>query len=107
MPLVAHYRWEMFINSLKLDERLEFNEGDIGLSGGIQVTEPAAANVTTVDMIKRFGGSTSPSMQWPEEENTGTDAEDRFDKIEKLIEKAMKRSTSGSRGGHKGGSATG
>jgi hypothetical protein len=100
MPLVAHYRWEAFVTALRLDDRLEFNEGDVGLSGGIQVTETASTNVTTVDMIKRFGGSTSPSMQWPEEENQGNDAEDRIDKIEKLIEKAMKRTVSSK---HKGG----
>jgi hypothetical protein len=101
MPLVAHYRWNQFVTSLRLDERLEFNQGDIGLSGGIQVTEPASANPTTVDMIKRFGGSTSPAAQWPEEDNTN-DAEDRFDKIEKLVEKAMKRTTVTSKKGGKG-----
>jgi hypothetical protein len=104
MPLVAHYRWEAFVTALRLDDRLEFNEGDVGLSGGLQVTEPSSANLTTVDMIRRFGGSTSPSMQWPEEDNAGNDAEDRFDKIEKLIEKTMKRANSGK--GHKGGGSS-
>jgi hypothetical protein len=106
MPQVSHRRWEGFVNSLKLDERLEFNEGDVGLSGGVQINEPASANLTTLDMIKRFGGSTSPSMQWPEEEGSANDAEDRFDKLEKMIEKAMKRATSGGKA-HKGGSAMG
>merc|ERR1719436_1536938 len=101
MPSVSAKNWTKFLNGMKLDERLEFNEGDVGLAGGIQVTEPSSANVTTVDMIRRFGGSTSPNMQWPEEDMTGNDAEDRFDKIEKLIEKAMKRAYSGK--GHKGG----
>jgi uncharacterized membrane protein YgcG len=107
MPLVAHHRWQQFVSSLRLDERLEFNEGDVGLSGGIQVTEPAGTNPTTVDMIRRFGGSTSPTMQWPEEDNAnaGNDAEDRFDKIEKLIEKTMKRASSTK--GHKGGGSSG
>jgi hypothetical protein len=104
MPVVAHHRWEQFVTSLRLDERLEFNEGDIGLSGGIQVNEPASTNVTTVDMIKRFGGSTSPSMQWPEEDNQGTDQEDRIDKIEKMIEKVMKRTVATK--GHRGAGGT-
>merc|ERR1711897_89987 len=102
MPSVGRQRWDRFVASLRLESRIEFGEGDIGLAGGIQVFEPASANITTVDMIRRFGGSTSPSVQWPEEENAGDDEEDRFDRMEKLIEKAMKRMTSGSKGGKKG-----
>ena len=30
--------WDQFVATLKLDERLEFNQGDIGLAGGVQVT---------------------------------------------------------------------
>merc|ERR1719277_2547671 len=80
MPSVARWRWERFVAGLRLDDRVEFGEGDIGLAGGIQVWEPASANITTVDMIRRFGGSTSPAAQWPEEENAGDDEEDRFDR---------------------------
>merc|ERR1719343_1344760 len=102
MPSVAKKRWERFIGFMRLDERVEFGEGDIGLAGGIQVWEPASANITTVDMIRRFGGSTSPAAQWPEEENAGDDEEDRFERMEKLIEKAMKRMTSSGKGSKKG-----
>merc|ERR1712157_399854 len=100
---------EKFIASLHLEDPCEFGEGDIGLVGGIQILELASLNVTTVDMIRRFGGSTSPAAQWPEEENAGDDEEDRFDRMEKLIEKAMKRMSSGSGGkkGAGGGSSTG
>merc|ERR1711862_286347 len=93
MPSVPHKRWERFVVFLNLDQRLEFNEGDSGLAGGMQVMEPASTNPTTVDTIRRFGGSTSPAMQWPEEDQAGDDEEDRFDRMEKLIEKAMKRIT--------------
>jgi len=103
MPSVGSKRWSTFVDSLKLEDRVEFGEGDLGLSGGIQVFEPASANVTTVDMIRRFGGSTSPLAQWPAEENAGDDEEDRFEKLEKLIEKAMKRMTSSKGGGKRGG----
>merc|ERR1712110_772033 len=103
MPLVPEKRWVRLLNSLALDERIEFNEGDIGVAGGIQVLEPASANPTTIDMIKRFGGSTSPSIQWPEEE-TGDDDSDKFERIEKLIQRAMQRlNTKGGGGGKKGG----
>merc|ERR1719410_2344134 len=99
MPSVPEWRWKRFLGTLKLDERVEFGEGDLGVTGGIQVWEPAALNITTVDMIRRFGGSTSVAAQWPEE--VGEDEDDQLDRIEKLIEKAMKRMGSG--GGGKGG----
>lgn len=35
---------------------------------------PFEVNPTTVDVIKRFGGSTSPTMPWPEEEEDGDEA---------------------------------
>uniref|UniRef100_A0A7S4RT41 Globin domain-containing protein n=1 Tax=Alexandrium monilatum TaxID=311494 RepID=A0A7S4RT41_9DINO len=90
MPSVAKWRWERFIGSLKLDEPCEFGEGDIGLSGAIQVLEPASQNITTVDMIRRFGGSTSPAAQWPEEDIGNADA-DRLSQLEKTLEKAIRR----------------
>merc|ERR1712194_489678 len=106
MMSVSNKRWVKFISALNLEEACEFGEGDIGLPGGIQVLEAAAANITTVDMIRRFGGSTSPAAQWPEEDQAGDDEEDRFERMERLIEKAMKRLTS-SRGGKKGAKGAG
>lgn len=76
--------------SLKMDEKLEFNEGDIGLAGGIQVLEPAGAHPVTTDSIKRYGGSTSPASQWPETANE-VDIEDKVDRLERIIEKAVKK----------------
>merc|ERR1740121_457118 len=106
MPSVPALRWRRYIESLKLDERVEFGEGDQGVTGGVQVTEPANQNITTVDMIRRFGGSTSVLAQWPED--AADDEDDKFERIEKLIEKAMKRmSSTGGGGKRKGGSATG
>lgn len=83
-------RWEKFVASLKMDEKLEFNEGDIGLAGGIQVLEPAGAHPVTTDSIKRYGGSTSPASQWPETAND-VDIEDKVDRLERIIEKAVKK----------------
>merc|ERR1719277_1148576 len=102
-------RWFRFVEGLNLEQRIEFNEGDVGLAGGIQVLEPANANPTTIDMIKRFGGSTSPSIQWPEEEGQGDDDSDKFERLEKLIQKTMARITTsgGKKGGARGGSSAG
>jgi hypothetical protein len=86
MPSVTPKRWSNFMSYLELDKRIEFNEGDVGLAGGVQVQEAANANPTTVDMIRRFGGSTSPSIQWPEEDAGDEDA-DRFQRLEDLLKK--------------------
>merc|ERR1739838_462261 len=103
MISVSKKRWEKFMSILHLDDPCEFGEGDIGLAGGIQLLEPAAMNITTVDMIRRFGGSTSPAAQWPEEDMAGDDEEDRFERMERLIEKAMKRMASAGGKKKKGG----
>eukprot|EP00933_Yihiella_yeosuensis_P015429 TRINITY_DN1346_c0_g1_i2.p1 TRINITY_DN1346_c0_g1~~TRINITY_DN1346_c0_g1_i2.p1 ORF type:complete len:1124 (+),score=272.40 TRINITY_DN1346_c0_g1_i2:107-3478(+) len=89
MVSIPEKSWLRFLDSLKLDDPLEFNEGDIGLAGGVQVTEPSNANPTTIDAIRRFGGTTSPNAQWPEEE-TNNDDEDKFERLEKAILKATK-----------------
>lgn len=102
MPSVSQKRWTGFIESLKLDTKLEFNAGDIGVTGGIQITEPANANPTTQDMIKRFGGSTSVQMQWPAEQEAGDEA-DRFERLEILIQKTLKRITRSGGAGRRGG----
>jgi len=109
MPSIPRWRWVRFVESLHLNKKLEFNPGDIGIAGGLRFIEPANANPTTVDMIRRFGGSTSVEIQWPEEEGDG-DGDDRFDRIEKLIQKTLQRVTKtggGGRGGKGGSSATG
>jgi uncharacterized membrane protein YgcG len=106
MPVVTQKRWKSFCTSLRLDEKLEFNAGDIGVTGGIQIYEAANANPTTVDMIKRFGGSTSVEMQWPAETEVG-DENDRFERMEALIQKTLKRIAKGGGGGSRGGTQSG
>merc|ERR1719386_112495 len=104
MPSVPNKRWFAFIESLRLNKRLEFNQGDIGVAGGIQMREAANINPTTVDMIRRFGGSTSPEIQWPEDDVDG-EGDDKFEKMEKLIQRTLQRVTKSVRGGRKGGGA--
>eukprot|EP00438_Fugacium_kawagutii_P027200 Skav210174 [mRNA] locus=scaffold5148:21513:25455:+ [translate_table: standard] len=73
-------RFAKFVTSLRFDQLLEFDEGDVGLGGGIQIKEPANLCPTSDDIIQRFGGTSSPEMQWPEEEK-----EDRYTRIKNLI----------------------
>lgn len=104
MPHVSAKRWHRWTSSLCFEQRIEFNEGDIGLANGISTTEAASLNPTTQDQIKRFGGSTSPSIQWPEEDNAGDDDSDKFERLETLIKRTMERITKAGGGGrNKGG----
>lgn len=90
MSSVSQARWECFVRSLRLDTPCEFGEGDVGLPGAIQVTEPASANVTTVEAIRRFGGSTSPAALWPEVDGATGGTAEKLDRMEHAIRKAMK-----------------
>ncbi|CAE8734516.1 unnamed protein product [Polarella glacialis] len=105
VPVISAYRWKSWLATLRLDERLEFNEGDVGLAGGFQVLEPANANPTNIDMIHRFGGSTSPAMQWPEED-ARNDESDKFERLEKVILRATRKMGGGKKGSKAGGSSS-
>merc|ERR1740117_2561049 len=48
MPAVSQRRWRSFVEVLKLDQKTEFNAGDVGVPGGLQVLEPSNQNPTTV-----------------------------------------------------------
>jgi len=85
---ISAKRWGRFLQGMKFEDRLEFNEGDVGLPGGVQIMEPAATNIVTTDSIRRFGGSSAVAMPWPEEDDS---MEDRFDRLEKLIISSMKK----------------
>mmetsp|Transcript_55859 Transcript_55859/g.102400 ORF Transcript_55859/g.102400 Transcript_55859/m.102400 type:complete len:1124 (-) Transcript_55859:82-3453(-) len=90
MTTCSREQWEKFVQGLNFDERLEFNEGDVGISGGIQDYEPSHLHPIVSDSIYRFGGSCSPLMQWPTD-NSSEEEENKFDRMERLIQKAVKR----------------
>jgi len=60
-------KWSKWADGKNFEERTEFDEGDLGLPGCIQVTEPASLNRTSVEQIQRFGGTTLKTMPWPED----------------------------------------
>jgi len=107
IPVVSDRRWCNFCETLRLDQKCEFNAGDIGVTGGIQILEAANLNPTTEDQIKRFGGSTSVEMQWPAEQEGQGDEDDRFDRMDNLIQKTLKRFTKGGGGGKRGQGSSG
>jgi len=65
--LSLKYRKKVFAE-LSFDEPLEFDNGDEGPSGGIQIKEPASVRAHAKycpDRIQRSTGSTNPCEAWP------------------------------------------
>jgi len=117
MRAVTNKRWEKFVETLQLDANLEFNEGDIGFAGGVQIKEPSTLNPTTIEAIRRFGGSTAKDVPWPADEEMDGESgsiDNRYDRVEDLLARAVKRIAQreedgggGSNGIKGGGSGTG
>jgi uncharacterized membrane protein YgcG len=105
VPLVTKQKWSSFLDSLSFDTKLEFNDGDVGLSGGYATTEAANLHPTTDERIQRFGGSTEVTIPFPDTEDNDED-NDRFGRLEKVILRTLEKLSEGSGGGKaKGGSA--
>jgi len=86
-------RWNRFSASLELEKRLEFDKGDLGLPGAIQLFELASLHLVNTEQIRRFGGTTSVEQPWPEDDEDHDQEEDideRFDRLEALAQKALK-----------------
>lgn len=98
MEQVHHWSWSSFLQSLQFDEPVEFNEGDVGLAGGVQVLENAHRSVVTVDRIHRYGGLTGPSLPWPREEKKRSLRQERFHRLETLFLKAERKGGKGGKG---------
>jgi hemoglobin-like flavoprotein len=106
LEVCPHAKWNRFLQSVGLHLPIEFNEGDVGLSGGIQILEEGSLHPVTTDTITRYGGSCAPELPWPEDTTVQQDGEDdRFDRMEAAIQKTLKKlsgeksSTGGSAGG--------
>ncbi|CAE8630695.1 unnamed protein product [Polarella glacialis] len=90
-------RWQQFMASLKFEDRREFDEGDLGLPGCLQTFEPSGTHRQVTDMIKRYGGFTSPDLPWPAGDNLRNvdsdprDTESRLEHLEKVLGMISKR----------------
>mmetsp|Transcript_168400 Transcript_168400/g.541026 ORF Transcript_168400/g.541026 Transcript_168400/m.541026 type:complete len:1179 (-) Transcript_168400:110-3646(-) len=96
MESCSRVRWRRFVKSLDFEKRLEFDEGDLGLSGGIASAEPASKHIQTREAIRRYGGTTSGDAPWPitqEDSNRNEDGEeaDQLDEMEELVNKIARR----------------
>lgn len=95
MNAASPVKFAKLVQSLQLEEKLEFDEGDLGLPGGAQYLEPAGLNRQSVERIKRFGGTTNPEMPWPEDhtKHKGDDMQhdEHLMEMEKMIRVALRK----------------
>lgn len=94
MDATPQGRFIRFMGSLKLDESLEFDEGDLGLAGGVQYLEAAGLNRQAVERIRRYGGTTNPSDPWPEDPPEKGDlvlASQALEDMEAMLRKALRK----------------
>jgi len=84
-------RWSRFVSTLGLDVPLEFNEGDVGMAGGVQVWEPQSLSIVAADRILRFGGSCSPELEWPADTSKShiDSNEEELEAIEHLLHQTL------------------
>jgi len=97
MPMISTKRWTRFVNSLRLDEPCELDEGDAGPKGGVATSEGQydCLNHPSIqlDRVQRYGGLASPQLPWPptaEEDDSAVavlqrSTDKRFDEIERLV----------------------
>jgi len=74
-------------DSFEFNKRVEFDVGDLGLPGCIQIVESVTAHrwsLEKLDRIFRFAGDTNPKLPWPEDETTADDDPTR--KLKALID---------------------
>ena len=107
IPQLGRKRWQKFLASLALEKPLEFNTGDIGLSGGVQVFEAANLHPATTNTIERYGGNTEPSLPWPSSLEDFTNERIRhMEKVEKLLQKVLQKVLRRTKGSRKDGNSS-
>lgn len=84
-------RWQAFLTSMGLDQKVDFEEGDIGLAGGVKTWEPALTHPITQDQIIRFGGDTDPSLPWPEHHSQNAENNSMEKVVQKTIQKSLQK----------------
>lgn len=90
-------RRQKFMDSMHLDQRVDFEEGDIGLAGGIKNFEPALSHPVAKDQILRFGGLTDAHLPWPEKMHDDTHSLERT--VQKTIQNSLQKLLGGKKGG--------
>lgn len=89
-------RWNRFMDSLNLETKVDFEQGDIGLAGGIKTYEPALAHPVAKDQIVRFGGRTEGHLPWPEKNQAEEHDIERT--VQRTIQKSLQKFLGGKNG---------
>ncbi|CAE7874890.1 unnamed protein product [Symbiodinium necroappetens] len=78
MPLISKKRWTAFVESLRLEEACELDEGDNGPRGAVPTTEDPYDYLqypkVTLDRVQRYGGLANPELPWPSLEEANDDS---------------------------------
>jgi len=77
----------------RFDERIEFDEGDLGLNGGIQVSEPLSKHAKddmVDDHIQRFPGEASPKIPWPVSQSAAKTTDEKLAYLEGMYVRILK-----------------
>jgi len=93
----------------KFEDRIEFDEGDLGLNGGIQVSEPLSKHAKddkADDNIQRFPGEAHSKLPWPVAQATAKTVDEKlvyldgmYVRILKSLREMMKKKGPGGAGG--------
>jgi hypothetical protein len=81
-------------DSFEFNKRVEFDVGDLGLTGFIQVVESVTAHrwsLEKLDRIFRFAGDTNPRLPWPEDDTNATSDNDSGRRLKALIDDLTNR----------------
>ena len=122
MPLISKRRWGRFVESLRLGDACELDEGDNGPKGAVPTLESPYEYLqypaVELDRVQRFGGLANASLPWPNLEDALDDSAvgrlerltmTKFEEMDRLmVDMAVKlgvRSASASGGGSGGGTA--
>ncbi|CAE7390341.1 unnamed protein product [Symbiodinium natans] len=122
MPLISKHRWGRFVESLRLGDACELDEGDTGPKGAVPTLESPYEYLqypaVELDRVQRFGGLANPSLPWPNLEDALDDSavgrlerltKTKFEEMDRLmVDMAVKlgvRSASASGGASGGGTA--
>jgi len=91
--------------SLHFDQQIEFDEGDLGLKGAIQVQESITKHSKDAsDRVRRFPGAAGTHLPWPADKKDATSTEAKMSRVNDAYTKIyqMVRDMTKKKGGLRG-----
>jgi len=80
-------------DAMKLEDRVEYDEGDLGLPGAVQVMESVnkKGSDNLDDRIQRFPGEANAKLPWPMTEKSAKTVEEKLLKLDGLFTRLYKQ----------------